>query len=498
MKPPTFNLVHDPWLVVRLATGELATLSLERVLLEAHTITRLEDASPLVQGGLHRLLLAVLHRALAGPSDLVQARALLHGGRFPAEVIQTYLERYGDRFELFHPDHPFYQVGDFDLPADKLAPVTRLIAEAASGNNATLFDHSVDDRVRPRSAGEVARYLVAHQTFALGGGRSALGYTVHAPVATSALTFALGETLFETLLLNLVPYRPVGDAPVWERPPLTVADLRTPRDPDGLTDRYTWPSRALRLFARAGRDGPVVSHLAYAAGLEGAWTDDPMASYREVKDLGTLPFSFRLERASWRDFRALVPTPGSAYTPPAVIGHAAALGEHRPLQPVMVVGLVSDRAKILSWRTEVFPLPQVLLDNEGTRELLGTLLETADALGRDLAGVQRGVAERLLTTNRTPDRAAVTRLADSLPLTRTYWSRAEVAFEELLDRLAASAEVETWWKSCLHDIALSAWRETVRAAGTTSRALRALQGGERVLLYTLHVHTRVQARKEAA
>lgn len=412
--------------------------------------------------------------------------------------MSSYFERYRGRFDLFHPEYPFYQVADFDLPADKLAPVTRLIAEATTGNNATLFDHSVDSNVRPRSAGEVARLLVAHQTFALGGGRSDLGYTTHAPVATSAVTLALGETLFETLVLNLVPYQPDGDAPVWERPALGVVDIQRGRTPTGLSDRYTWPSRTVRLIPRAGKDGLEVTHLSYAAGMMATWSDDSMVAYREAPNIGTLPFSLRLNRALWRDFRALVPTPGSFYTPPSVVRHAARLAGRRPVQSVMVVGMVSDKSKILSWRTEVFPLPRALLDDETVRERLGGLLETADALGRDLGGAQKRVAEGLLSPKGTPDRAAVARLAESLPLTRGYWSQAEVAFGELLVRLTVPGDAQAWWQERLADIAESAWEETVRTVGATPRALRALQPGERSLRYALHVHTRPQVGKEAA
>ena len=258
----------------------------------------------------------MLHRALEGPKDIQDAQKVLNAGCFPEKLLTRYLERYRARFDLFDEAAPFYQVADFDLPSAKLAPITRLEAEATTGNNATLFDHSVDTEVQPRSAAEFARLLVAHQTFALGGGRSDLGYTSHAPVATSALTLALGETLFETLALNLVPYKPEGDAPIWEKPPLRVADIHKGRTPTGLTDRYTWPSRTLKLIPRAGLGGPVISHLAYAAGAAATWSDDPMVAYREVETIGTLPFSFRLDKAVWRDFRALVPTPGSAYTPP--------------------------------------------------------------------------------------------------------------------------------------------------------------------------------------
>ncbi len=97
--------------------------------------------------------------------------------------MNAYLERYRERFDFFHPEHPFYQVADFDVPADKLAPVTRLIAEAASGNNATLFDHSVDDRVEARSAGEVALLLVATRPlhWAVAGARRATPLTHQLP-----------------------------------------------------------------------------------------------------------------------------------------------------------------------------------------------------------------------------------------------------------------------------------------------------------------------------
>lgn len=487
----SFNLITEPWLTVS-RDSELVQVGLQEVLLHAHEFTRLEDPSPLVQGALHRLLLAVLHRALAGPKDVAEARNLLDTGRFSEGVISAYLKRYRARFNLFDVQRPFYQVAGFELPAAKLAPITRLIAEAATGNNATLSDHSVDTDVKPRNTAEVARLLVVHQTFALGGGRSALGYTSHAPVAGAALTLALGETLFETLVLNLVPYEPEGDAPLWERPPLTKADIQEGRPPDGLTDRYTWPSRALRLVPRTGRDGLAVSHLAYAAGLTASWSDDPMVAYREVEKVGTLPFSLRQDRAVWRDFRALVPTPGSAFTPPAVIEHAAALGRPKPVQNVMVLGLVSDQAKVFSWRAEVYSLPKRLLDDEALRQQLDHLLETADALGRELWSTQWRVTEGLQSPKGGADRKVVTRLAASLPLTRSYWSQAEMAFGELLDRLAHTSEVEVWWRERLTVIALEAWEETVRAVGLTPRALRALQAGECTVRYALRTATQPQ------
>ena len=86
----------------------------------------------------------------------------------------------------------------------------------------------------------------------------------------------------------------------------------------------------------------------------------------------------------------------------------------------------------------------------------------------------------------------MTRLADSLPLTRSYWSQAEVAFSELLARLGTHEEADAWWRERLAKIVMSAWEETLKAVGTTPRALRALHPGERTVRYALRVHTREQ------
>jgi CRISPR system Cascade subunit CasA len=77
-------------------------------LLQSVAIEAIEDPSPLVVAGLHRFLLAVLYRALEGPTDINQAKALFNSG-FPGEKITAYLEKWRDRFWLFHEKYPFGQ-----------------------------------------------------------------------------------------------------------------------------------------------------------------------------------------------------------------------------------------------------------------------------------------------------------------------------------------------------------------------------------------------------
>jgi CRISPR system Cascade subunit CasA len=57
---------------------------------------------------IHRLLLAVLHRALDGPRDTIEAVEIYEAGQLPEGPVQSYLESWEHRFDLFHPTHPFY------------------------------------------------------------------------------------------------------------------------------------------------------------------------------------------------------------------------------------------------------------------------------------------------------------------------------------------------------------------------------------------------------
>ena len=99
---PTFNLITEPWIPVR-EGGALKLVNLEQALLNARQYARIEDPSPLVTASLHRLLLAVLHRALEGPEDARQA-AEWYGSGFDTEKMRAYLERHLNRFDLFHPE----------------------------------------------------------------------------------------------------------------------------------------------------------------------------------------------------------------------------------------------------------------------------------------------------------------------------------------------------------------------------------------------------------
>src|SRR5690242_10044026 len=113
-----YSLIDEKWIPVRFPDGTYDELGIRDTLLQSQDIAGIEDPSPLVVASLHRFLLAVLYRALKGPTDIEEARTLFREG-LPACKIRDYLETWRDRFWLFDDEYPFYQVPGYEPPQKK-------------------------------------------------------------------------------------------------------------------------------------------------------------------------------------------------------------------------------------------------------------------------------------------------------------------------------------------------------------------------------------------
>ena len=479
-----FNLIFEPWIPVRKLDGARVELGVNEVLLQAKDIAVIEDPSPLVTAALHRFLLAVLYRALEGPTDIDQAKALFKGG-LPADKIDAYLERWRDRFWLFDVNHPFFQIPDFEPKVWRAWTV--LAAEHNADNAKVLFDH-VDvthpDALTPAAA---ARWLLATQTYSVSAGKSELSHTGTAPSATAAMVLPLGRHLEETLLLNLVPQNRAvltNDLPVWERKPETVARLKTAaeRNIAGYADRYTWRTRSIRLRDEA--DGSV-SALAFASGVENASKDhiDPMLGYRVDEKNGKLPIQFR-ERGLWRDFDSLLPD--DTKLAPLVIDHAMALTRFdrtRFPRAAMVLGQSNNKAKIEFWRLERFALPEALLGERAIRTEIHQLLAEADTNQQALWRACKSFARDLLSRGeRDPDGKDTSRFVEQMPVSAAYWSTLEAAFHDALRSYTLDADpdaIRLGWLKTLSTTLRDAWQLHAASVATSDAwAIRALVRAE--------------------
>lgn len=486
-----FNLIDEAWIPVRTIDGARVELGTRDALLQAKAIAVIEDPSPLVTASLHRFLLAVLYRALEGPTDIDQAKTWFKVG-LPAEKIHAYLERWRDRFWLFDEKFPFFQIPEFE--PNSWRAWTALAAEHNADNAKVLFDHVdvTDPAAIPPSA--AARWLLAVQTFALGGGKSDFRYTKSAPSATAVMVLPLGCHLEDTLLLNCVPQNRTvlgDDLPVWEREPETVVSLKagTERSIAGYADRYTWRTRSIRLRAEA--DGSV-STLAFASGLENATKDhiDPMLGYRVDDKYGKLPIQFR-ERGLWRDFDSLLPD--GAKLAPEVIEHATALTRFdRTRFPcsVMVLGQSNNKAKIEFWRRERFALPEALLGDRSIRTEIHQLLVDAEENHQALWRACKSFARDLLSRGeRDPDGKDISRFVEQMPVSAAYWATLEAAFNDVLRRSTADSDpdaIRLAWLKTVRSTLRDAWQLHAASISTSDAwAIRALVRAE------AHVSTQI-------
>lgn len=486
-----FNLIDEPWIPVRRQDGSFAELGIKDVLLTAKDLSGIEDPSPLVVASLYRFLLAVLYRALEGPTDIDQAKQLFRDG-LPADKIDAYLEQWRDRFWLFDDKYPFGQIPDFEPKIWRAWTV--LAAENNADNAKVLFDHEDVENVSLISESKAARGILATLTFSVSCGKSELSHTGTSPSSTAALILPVGRSLSDTLLLSLVPQKRgviALDRPIWEREPELLEFLKGDalRVPDGLADRYTWRIRSIRL---KDHDGLGIRVVAFASGVKPGQSDqiDPMLAYRIDEKLGCLPRQFS-ERGLWRDFDSLLPDETSLC--PQVINHAIELTRrHRDRFPgsIMALGQSNNKAKIECWRIERYALPESVLGDGEIRGTIRGILDLAVEVQKDLYSASRQFArDRLSRGEREPATGDIKAFVSQLPGTPAYWSILEARFQEILRAYTLDADpdaIEHQWLKFVCGALKDAWRlQKNSVTGGDAWTLRALVKAEVPILRKL-------------
>ncbi|MEE1927393.1 type I-E CRISPR-associated protein Cse1/CasA [Streptomyces sp. TRM 70351] len=336
--PPSFDLVTSPWLPVEYLDGRTGELSLRDVFARAGEVRRLVGDVPTQDFALLRLLLAVLYDALDGPAELEDWGSLWAAPETAFDAVPGYLDAHRDRFGLLHPKTPFFQVADLRTAKDEVASLNRIVADVPNGEPFFAMRRPGVERL---SYAEAARWLVHTHAFDPSGIKSAMAGDERAkagkvyPLGVGSAgdlggVYAEGNTLRETLLLNLVPLEediievPGGDGshtddrPAWRHPPYgpgATGDASGPRTPKGLRDLYTWQSRRVRLHHEDGAVTGVVLGYGDRLALHAPWKLEPMSGWRrspaqekkQGRALVYMPRQHDPNRSAWRGLASLLP-----------------------------------------------------------------------------------------------------------------------------------------------------------------------------------------------
>lgn len=322
----TFDLTSRPWIPVLEENGGQDELSLRDVFARAGQLRGVVGDLPTQEFALMRLLLALAHDALGGPRD-TEHWASLWADEDCFAPVAAYLDDHRERFDLLHPHTPFFQVAQLRTVRDEVFSLNRIVADVPNGEP---FFSSRMPAVERLGFAEAARWVVHAHAYDTSGIKTGIegddrvkGGKVY-PLGVGwagALggVFAEGQTLRQTLLLNLVAADTSGvrfsrdDAPAWRREPCGPGPTDRTR-PCGVCDLYTWQTRRLRLrFDAEGAYGvvlgygdPLAAHNMHTDEPMTAWRRSPAQEKKRGEPLVYLPREHDPARSAWRGIEALV------------------------------------------------------------------------------------------------------------------------------------------------------------------------------------------------
>lgn len=444
--PLTFNLVNRPWIPVQRIDGRTESLSLLDVFTQARSVRRLVGDLPTQDLALTRLLLAITYDALDGPRTLDDWLELWESDD-PFDAVADYLRQHHDRFDLLHPETPFFQVAGLRTDRNEIASLNRIVADVPNGDP---FFAMRQPRVDRLDFAEAARWLVHTHAFDPSGIKSGMvgddrvkGGKVY-PLGVGSAgnlggVMAEADTLHETLLLNLIAFDEQivaassgADLPAWRRPPtgpgVEECDPGLSR-PTGLRELYTWQSRRVLLH----HDGASVTGvvLGYGDPLNhlSPWNVEPMTIWRrsatQEKKQGRSPVHMPRQhdpsRAAWRGLSSLLhasdsldaaSSDRSGVLRPGVVRWLTYLSSEEYLSPgrlirLRLVGAIygTQQSVIDEVFDDTLIMPAVLLHRERP-QLSATALDAVAATDKAVGALGRLAGNLALAAGRAPDPSA--------------------------------------------------------------------------------------------
>lgn len=512
-----FNLITQPWIPVLRDDGSFTELGLRDVLIQSPHLREVAHDSPLFVASIYPLLTAIMQRILPGQTDSerkAEWRRIWNQKKFSyadVEAIDAYFAQWSDRFDLFHPRFPFYQVAGLEM--NEASDLSRLAMEEQLNKSGLFANNANPDWLTPSPA-LAARLLVTIQNFALGFGKSSRAkiageqieppYSADGSLLRGLTVWASGDTLFQTLMLCLVPYELRNtDAPCWELDePHKLRDKlvngkRQTTAPRGVCDLLTLQSRLIRLLPEE-KNGAVIVPRAFFTQGRSLEKDDagrpafhPLKLYFTSKKEGFSLLSLSENRAIWRNAHTLLSPVARGHHKRNLLDWVAHLkadddafdNTFRP--NLNVVGMATEpgkAGKFLLWRHDRLPLPPALLVELDLVGLIESANEDADLVAEEMRRRFRLVASTFIAGGRysgsKPDPDDVKALVEKFDPRRTFWSRLENYFYRLLEGLAEQSERESalaQWEAAVQRTAQECLRTSCNALlGISPRAIAAI------------------------
>lgn len=328
MQDKIFNLLHEPWIMVLNQKGGPEELSLLSVLERAHELRCLAGELPTQDVAILRLLLVTLYATFTRANaegerkpigNAVEAierwKELWRLKRLPMAPLKKRLCHYEDRFFLFHPERPFYQVAGLDCGTRYTA--AKLLGDLSeSGNKVRLFPVRTGDAKYAITFAEAARWLIYLNAFDDTSSKpSVRGQKMASPGAgwlgKLGIIYARGINLFETLLLNFILLNDNNEP--WDNG-YAAWELEEPRGEERTevvlpSDWFSLLSLQSRRLLLQREGDSVVGYRLLGGDFfpkENAFTEQMTLWRKDKKEDLYNPKRHDISKQLWRDFSALL------------------------------------------------------------------------------------------------------------------------------------------------------------------------------------------------
>lgn len=341
MREREFHLCREPWVCVMEQNYHIKKVTLEEVFFYAEKYRSLAGETESQNFAILRFLLAILHTVFSRKNEngeLVKIdsakearrrwKAIWEKGRFPEDPIRDYFAAWEDRFWLFDPEYPFYQVPGIQGTNNPAKKMNGALVESGNEKRIQLFSMRSGRKKNELNYDEAARWLVYLQAFDDTAAKKPSPKLCL--VGSIGIVAAKGNSLFETLMLNLTLLKDGQELwgeekPSWERDEPSSEKLKEVPIPDNQAELLSLQCRRILLH----REDDLVIGYTETAGeyieRESAFAEQ--MTFWNVKKGGKdieqyFPRRHDSSRQMWRDFSVLL---GAGGRMPGVVSWVAML-----------------------------------------------------------------------------------------------------------------------------------------------------------------------------
>ena len=249
-----YNLLEEKWIKCRMLDGTHEEMSLKEVVDNAHVIECFEFFYEISNLAILRLVMSIIARAYADVINKAKYQQIWERSSFD-DVIDGYLKKWWNRFDVFDKDYPFYQDKDLDC---KLKNINELFDERVRGNNAVYLDHRINSPVDIKKA---VVGLISKQGFTVSGGK---GCYTPSRTLDGSMFVVEANNLFETIMLNWVVSgkNVIQGIPSWEYDSYMYDEEFS--DSEDIIGLMTVLPRRVKLICNA--DSKIMSEVMIAKG----------------------------------------------------------------------------------------------------------------------------------------------------------------------------------------------------------------------------------------